>query len=746
MGGIVLFYKENNGTKDEDGTITTIPTNNKNTALAAAKAAVEAGVYGYEKFKSFGLGSNDYVDVKKADGTTESKNNLINSTNGTSYTIVASITGFPTSFAVYNNNYANGAWGVGASYTDWQVDKLKVGTDKDNLTTLWEGACKTSNCNETYPSRYIVNMDGTADVWYPNTLSFRTGVTTNLSNNYVYASVCNGGDADAELFVNPGTGTGFDQVKNATADNTIIYRRAWAAPKPDTISGLTYSDFTASSSATSTTATPSFKDQYGVDIIAPSLSLAYSVADYNYVGENQTLISGTPDCQVDSSTGAVSAAAGGYTAHGYANHILTAGIAASLNDATTSFTKDINITYPSYTVNWNYNTSTTASTTGVPTTLQGSVLYGDIPVMPSMPSNYDSYYDSEQHHSGGSFNPVRATSNVDVNMTYSTNEDHTLTETISSEPSCTVPGSKDVECSNCDYEATVNIPKLDHNMQKQVVTPINGRAGQVYFECIRNGCGKCQVAEYDSTIGDYVNIDDAAHTYDTLQELRNSGNILEVASPLFNDYEETEDFYYDYSNRGAALKLGDPYEYSTPDTRQAMRFTAAMQIPAGVDYRCGNTDPTVVDTNNIVKDFGFVYTQLGKLPHESASDLYIGAPECFKMSVRDNNMDKGHLPAFDGSNWTGVTLHSFDGINVLTFNLVIKIKAYNWCEDYCARAFITYNYNGFEYTVYDNDMSLNSVEFIAQQVVDDAGASEFAQNYCQNKILTPIEEGLPWPN
>ena len=75
-----------------------------------------------------------------------------------------------------------------------------------------------------------------------------------------------------------------------------------------------------------------------------------------------------------------------------------------------------------------------------------------------------------------------------------------------------------------------------------------------------------------------------------------------------------------------------------------------------------------------------------------------------KMSVVENNRGKG---AFTGDNRSGVTCHTIDGSNeaVLTFNPVISVKAKNWMMLYCARPYITYSYNGKQYTDYDNGIS-----------------------------------------
>ena len=110
------------------------------------------------------------------------------------------------------------------------------------------------------------------------------------------------------------------------------------------------------------------------------------------------------------------------------------------------------------------------------------------------------------------------------------------------------------------------------------------------------------------------------------------------------------------------------------------------------------------------------------------------------MSVADNNSDKG---PFDGSNWTGVTAHEDTvlGGTTLTFNLLVNVKAYNWRSAYCARAYVVYNYNGHQYTVYDNQFSSRSVEYIARAAAANPAETQKVIDMCNNKIITPIDEG-----
>ena len=298
---------------------------------------------------------------------------------------------------------------------------------------------------------------------------------------------------------------------------------------------------------------------------------------------------------------------------------------------------------------------------------------------------------------------------------------------------CTTAGSEQRACiaDGCSYIEERTIPATGHDYYEIYTAPTNGTAGSVCYGC-NNGCGKYWTATYDSDT--YT----PATEYSSLaQAKRNTPASAKVSPPKFNAYYSAT-IDYNYATRGASLKIAEPFGFTDRNTRQGLRFTASLHVPEGVDYS---------GDNNIV-DFGFIYSQTNNsyvnnnINNLTLDNVDRDVKKIVKMSVKDNNADKG---TFNGSNWTGVTAHADEtlGGTTLTYNLVVNVKAYNWSENYCARAYVVYNYNGHEYTVYDNQFSSRSVEYIANAVVQNTDVeTPKVINYCQTKILTPISQGL----
>lgn len=237
--------------------------------------------------------------------------------------------------------------------------------------------------------------------------------------------------------------------------------------------------------------------------------------------------------------------------------------------------------------------------------------------------------------------------------------------------------------------------------------PLDEINGNIYMYC--EDCDEFFSAVYDED--KYV----PSQRYASAEEAQNATE--PIPAPFFNIYNSGE---CDYSLRGASLRLSESDEYVDFDTTQGMRFTASMKVPEGVDFKVGSA-------GNALTDFGFVFSQTKRL-NGGIDGFVIDANDVYKVSVKDKNEG-----TFYGSNWSGVTYHDAD--DTMTFNLVIKVKAMNWEEDYCARAYMTYNYNGFEFTVYDSDFSSRSVENIAKAVIADENEPQSAKDFCKNKIL-----------
>ena len=318
---------------------------------------------------------------------------------------------------------------------------------------------------------------------------------------------------------------------------------------------------------------------------------------------------------------------------------------------------------------------------------------------------------------------------------YGEAEGHSYGEWVTTtSATCTTAGLHQRTCSVCGNIETEDIPATGHAYYEIYTSPTNGTAGSVCFGC-NNGCGKYWTATYENDT--YT----PATEYASLaQAKRNTPASAKVSPPKFNAFYN-DDINYNYAMRGASLKIAEPFGFTDRLTRQGLRFTASLHVPDGVDY-------TGVHDDNYIMDFGYIYSQTNSTyVNNNISNLTLDnvdrdVKKIVKMSVKDNNLDKG---TFNGSNWTGVTAHADEtlGGTTLTYNLVVNVKAYNWSENYCARAYVVYNYNGHEYTVYDNQFSSRSVEYIANAVVQNTDVeTPKVINYCQTKILTPISQGL----
>ena len=359
------------------------------------------------------------------------------------------------------------------------------------------------------------------------------------------------------------------------------------------------------------------------------------------------------------------------------------------------------------------------------TRANGSKLY----IMSVYESGTLKYYDSASY-------VMDRVSAIDINSALSITSSvtqpsvqHIYAQTGTTAPGCTTAGSDQYTCTICTSQKSETIPATGHSPVEHVYNPQNGVAnsGAIYYTC--ENCDTCWGTTYDSSLNKYVQAEEVSTPEEAIAA---SKETAPVPAPTFNTYEDSN-IDYNYSTRGASLKICEPFTYSDANTRQHMRFAASMLVPEGVSYEC---NPSGTDC---ITDFGFVYSQAELMGYDPAN-LYQGAPNVYTMSVSGNNFtDHG---TFNGSNWTGVSTHQEGADMVLTFNLVVKIKAYNWTKDYCAKAYITYNYHGYNYTVYDSDWSHRNIVNIAYAVVANEGETLKVRNYCQSKILDNYEKAL----
>ncbi|MBQ6380538.1 MAG: hypothetical protein IJJ41_02910 [Clostridia bacterium] len=285
------------------------------------------------------------------------------------------------------------------------------------------------------------------------------------------------------------------------------------------------------------------------------------------------------------------------------------------------------------------------------------------------------------------------------------------TGVITREPTCAQNGVRTYTCARCSATKTESVNALEHELQLQQVAPTDKHNGGVYYECVN--CHAYWGAVYSERLEDY-DVPDETPCESVQQALAQSDTL---PAPYFNTFVDQSE-QYDYATRGAALKY---VHLKLPDY-QPMRFTASVKVPERVSSAIG-------DSGNAVTDIGIIYSQTQYI--SSLENFTIGNENVYKMSVKEKNS----APVYDGTNWGGVTKHETADGTQLTFNLVVQVKPENWREDYCARAYITYTYNGFSYTVYDEAFSSRSVEYLARQIIANPNEPQQAKDYCQNVIL-----------
>lgn len=586
----------------------------------------------------------------------------------------ATIPGFPNAFYFcLDQNDAP------TNTTTLKITKIEIGSSSSNLTTLWSGTI-TLNCSNSTKKAYIYS-DGTSS----NNDSQYVSISTSKWNN----------KNPVAKTIEPLT----DGVDDASVNTDGTNYRSPAA--------FTYGEV---------------KDQYGVVMNQnPTLSVV------NGTGSDATEVEGA---SVESDYRRLVLEPKANKADDYDVYIRqTAGNYYN--------TRKVRIHTFDYQAIFSYTEGTKRKT------VTQTIEYGYMPTDPGVTPIKYSLDGHQTFNSWAADEYDRVYKDgpqlVTIEAQYNTIAAHNYGIPVQKEAAtCTEAQIIKETCSICQYDKlSTGSPALGHTGDTVVhsTEPVDGQGGVAYFQCTR--CNTCWGAVNDNgtftkdTSNEQEAVDGEPNIA-SVAENTSSENILTPA-PAFNRFF-AEDINYDYSRRGAALKICSPYNYSDMNTRQHLRFTASMLIPKGVSYQCGNS-------GNCITDFGYVYSQTS-LINNNIDNLYYGAPNVYKMSVASNNSEKGN---YDGSNWVGVSTHddsTYSDGKALTFNLVVKVKAYNWAKDYCARAYITYNYNGQSYTVYDSDFSSRSVVSIAQQVVNNDDETERVRNYCQNKILNYYQAAI----
>ena len=294
------------------------------------------------------------------------------------------------------------------------------------------------------------------------------------------------------------------------------------------------------------------------------------------------------------------------------------------------------------------------------------------------------------------------------------------TGVITTEPTCEDSGITTFTCTLCGAKDERITSALGHSVSPKTMVDENGSPAGVYYSCDRNCGAGYWAAAYNESTGKYYIPDETE--YDSPEEAV-SHSSAPVSKLEFNTFDDTQ-AAHDYSKRGASLR----YDNAIVPVTQPLRFMASLKVPDGVSYAMGSE-------GNAVSDVGFVYS-LTSLVGDDKEALKLGKDNVYSISVAKRNENVG---VYNGYNWGGVTKHdTLDG-TFLTFNIVIKASYSDWTKPFSARAYTKYNYNGFEYTVYDSEYSSRSVEYIATQVVNNPKESQTARDYCRSVILDNLD-------
>ena len=687
-------------------------------------------------------------------------------------TISGEISGFPTSFAVYNNNDHNHSI-LGSGDVEWAVTEIRIGTDEDHMQAIWKGDCHVKNRDGAKPTRYKIDVNGSVRVWSVEGIS-DSDIET---NDYTYVK-----NSKGEYVLNKAD---YASYTDNIEPWELPYAKTLVYTSDDTNIWNERLEIVNDESYFEPKSVVYCADQYGVRISDPYVAydiMAYNGKDYTSgVGVDDNYIQTAGDIVMDQKTGKIKAATSGYIAGESAQHIYQGRVTFVFGGSTVACTSTGVLVYPQKQVNWKYFESTYEESAAQTGSITSGVLYGNTVSDADFPgeAGLRTYFDKNNHYTGGKFTETRITEDTILEMTEYEKQAHTLTSyapvegdnmyhhhlcvcgyavsdshiwdagkittpasckqagvftytctlcggtksetipalshtwnegVITKEPSCGVSGEKTYTCTICGETKTEPVSALTHEPVFYSVAPTDKHEGGVYYQC--ENCDKYWGAVYNSDTQDYGIPDETP--LDTCEQAIAVSDVL--PAPYFNIYID-KSTGYDYSTRGAALKY---VILKLPDY-QPLRFTESVRVPENVSRQIG-------ESGNVITDIGIIYSQTNRIG--SIENFEIGKTDVFKMSVKDKNEG-----VYNGSNWGGVSKHeSADGTH-LTMNLVVNIDYANWKEEYCARAYITYNYNGFTYTVYDEGFSSRSVAFVAQKVVENPNEPQVAREYCQSQIL-----------
>lgn len=229
----------------------------------------------------------------------------------------------------------------------------------------------------------------------------------------------------------------------------------------------------------------------------------------------------------------------------------------------------------------------------------------------------------------------------------------------------------------------------------------------------------------------------------------------------FNFVSSTGRTSYDYRARGAAIRCTEEIgsEFTT------MRFANSFRLPTAPD----NCTQNEAQTLKIV-DFGIVYClseSLLKSGYSQASEkvseldvaklnidgiegkrgINTSGVDCNICSLLNPvSQDGFRYSTFDkDGNYTGSSIEQtqvLSGAKYVTFNLVIRVYERYYERFYASRAYITYEYLGRQFTIYDaasdgsEICSSRSVYYVAQKAMENPQETEANKDYIYRHILS----------
>ena len=320
----------------------------------------------------------------------------------------------------------------------------------------------------------------------------------------------------------------------------------------------------------------------------------------------------------------------------------------------------------------------------------------------------------------------------------------------------TLSGSQ--ECvATMDYTPVFNTITCEHDWGNIIYQdPKNATDGKAYYTC-----SKCSLttAVDVSNEGDLSPVSKEVELPSELEEKQYS--VIPCASANdFNFVSLSGRTSYNYRGRGAAIRCTE--ELNSDFT--TMRFTNSYRLPVA-PAGCSENEAKTLK----IVDFGVVFCLSNSLlksgksqASEDAESLDVdkliidgiegnrgvnaAGVDCSICSLENPLSQDGlRYSTFDvDGNYSGSSVENTQQLasaKYVTFNLVIRINQDNYKRYYAARPYITYEYLGKEFTLYDADdegnsiCSSRSVYYVASKAVKNLEETEANREYITKHIL-----------